>query len=40
MKMDGTQAIPFLNNAVEKEQDEQVKAVFKVAITQLARRLE
>ena len=40
MKMDGVQAIESLNNAVEKEEDEQVKAVFKVASTQLARRME
>ena len=40
MKMDGVQAIESLNNAVEKEEDEQVKAVFKVAPTQLARRME
>ena len=40
MKMDGVQAIESLNNAVEKEEDEQVKAVFKVATTQLARRME
>ena len=40
MKMDGVQAIESLNNAVEKEKDEQVKAVFKVATAQLARRME
>jgi len=40
MKMDGVQAIESLNNAVKKEEDEQVKAVFKVASTQLARRME
>ena len=40
MKMDGVQAIESLNNAVEKEKDEQVKAVFKVATAQLARRIE
>ena len=40
MKMDGVQAIESLNNAVKKEEDEQVKAVFKVATTQLARRIE
>ena len=40
MKMDGVQAIESLNNAVEKEEDEQVKAVFKVATAQLARRME
>ena len=40
MKMDGVQAIESLNNAVEKEKDEQVKAVFKVASTQLARLME
>ena len=40
MKMDGVKAIESLINAAEKEEDEQVKAVFKVAMTQLARRLE
>ena len=40
MKMDGVQAIESLNNADEKEKDEQVKAVFKVATAQLARRME
>lgn len=40
MKMDGVQAIESLNNAIEKEKDEQVKAVFKVATAQLARRME
>ena len=40
MKMDGVQAIESLNNAVEKEKDEQVEAVFKVATAQLARRME
>ena len=40
MKMDGVQAIESLNNAVKKEEDEQVKAVFKVASTQLARLME
>ena len=40
MMMDGVQAIESLNNAVKKEEDEQVKAVFKVASTQLARLME
>ena len=40
MKMDGVQAIESLNNADKKEEDEQVKAVFKVASTQLARLME